>query len=69
MIEIIDEAKKLTIEERMRVIEDLIESIQLESDKFDNLELAALVLESDYRKDKELTVFTELDSEEFYEEG
>jgi hypothetical protein len=64
--QIIDEAGKLSVYQRMIIVEHIIRSIRhTEQDK--TLEMAAGRLLDDYKNDAELTVFTRLDGEDFYE--
>ena len=64
--QIINEAGKLPVYQRMIIVEHIIRSIRhTEQDK--TLELAAERLLDDYKNDAELTVFTRLDGEDFYE--
>jgi hypothetical protein len=64
--EIIKEIKKLSVTERLIVIEKTLKTVKLES--FENpLKKAADLLYSDYMNDKELIAFTSLDFENFYE--
>ena len=73
--DVIDELKKLSTTERLAIIEDMIHITreEIEKQKHDSqkrkqeLEAAARTLLPDYNNDKELTSFTALDSEEFYE--
>ncbi len=63
--EIIKEIEQLPNEKRL-LIEKAIKSLRkAETDK--QLRIAADALYDDYKNDKELTAFTVLDSEEFYE--
>jgi hypothetical protein len=64
--EIIKEIERLPIEKRILVIEKAIHSIRLKEDK-NNMKKAASTLSHDYRTDKELTAFSDLDFENFYE--
>lgn len=64
---IIKEIVKLPITERFLIIEDTLKSIKEETAKEKSLAEGAKALLSDYLKDEELTSFTALDSEEFYE--
>ena len=66
-IVIIKEIVKLPITERFLIIEDTLKSIKEETAKEKSLAEGAKALLSDYLKDEELTSFTALDSEEFYE--
>ncbi len=63
---IIEEISKLPISKRLYVIEKAMSSIRLEKEKSD-MEAAAELLVSEYEVNNELTIFTELDLEEFYE--
>ncbi|MDR0874519.1 MAG: hypothetical protein LBN27_13825 [Prevotellaceae bacterium] len=56
----------LPINERFTVVEQTLKSIKQEEFK-NKMELAAATLYSDYINDKELTAFTSLDYENFYE--
>ena len=63
---IIHEIDNLPSDKRMFIVEQIIRSIRLNNqDKA--LEMAADRLYSDYKDDKELTIFTQLDCEDFYE--
>lgn len=64
-LSIIEELDKLSLEEKLFVVEQTIKSIRKE--KSNELAIAADALYDDYKGDKELTAFTELDSESFYE--
>ena len=64
-LEIIQNIKKLPFEERLMVIEKAIKSLQQITGN--NLEKAAKALAADYKKNKNLTAFTTLDFENFYE--
>lgn len=64
--EIIKEIQRLPIDQRFYVIERAIKSIRRQDDK-KQLEKAADALYSDYKSDEELTAFTKIDFEEFYE--
>ena len=64
---IIKEIIKLPIIERMLIIENAMKSIREETAKERSLKEGAKALLSDYTTDKELTVFTSLDGENFYE--
>jgi hypothetical protein len=64
--EIIKEIKRLPFQQRIYVIEKTINSIRKQEDT-NLMKKAADVLFSDYKTDKELTAFTNLDFEDFYE--
>jgi hypothetical protein len=65
-LEIIKEIKNLPIQKRIFVIEKTIQSIR-KLEETNQLRNAAEILYTDYLSDKELTVFTNLDFEHFYE--
>jgi len=63
---IIQEIYNMPAFKRMFIAEQIIRSIRLNNhDK--TLEIAADRLYDDYKNDKELTIFTQLDCEDFYE--
>jgi hypothetical protein len=65
-VQIINEMDKLPVYQRMIIAEHIIRSVRyIEQDK--TLEIAAEHLYDDYKNDKELTIFTKLDGEDFYE--
>jgi len=64
---IIKEIARLPLIERMLIIENAIKSIREESSKKSKLKEGAMALLSEYKSDKELTAFTSLDGEKFYE--
>ena len=64
--QIINETGKLPVYQQMIIVEHIIRSIRhIEQDR--TLEIAAERLYDDYKNDKELTIFTQLDGEDFYE--
>ncbi len=63
---IIEEIQRLPIQERIYVIEKTIHSIRKYEEK-NQMKKAANDLYPDYVSDKELTAFTNLDFEDFYE--
>jgi hypothetical protein len=63
---IIQEIDNLPAYKRMFIVEQIIRSIRLNNQE-KTLEMAAEHLYDDYKNDKELTVFTQLDCEDFYE--
>lgn len=64
--EIIKEIEKLPNQKRIYVIEKAIQLIRKQKD-LNQMNKAADVLLSDYASDKELTIFTNIDWEDFYE--
>jgi len=65
-IDLIQEIIRLPISKRFYVVEETIKSIKKE-EMGHQMELAANELYDDYVNDKELTAFTSLDFENFYE--
>lgn len=65
-LEIIQEIQRLPLTKRFYVVEETIKSIKKE-EMNNQMELAANELYSDYTNNKELTAFTSLDFENFYE--
>ena len=63
--DIMQNITRLPISQRMLLVEYIIRSIRHEEQQ--PLEKAANSLYSDYLNDKELTIFTQLDCEDFYE--
>jgi hypothetical protein len=63
---IIHELDNLPAYKRMIIAEQIIRSIRLDNQDR-SLEMAANRLYDDYKNDKELTIFTQLDGENFYE--
>lgn len=65
-IDLIREIKQLPLSKRLHVIKETLKSLKKE--EMDNqIKIAAEELYADYANDKELTVFTSLDFENFYE--
>ena len=64
--EIIKEIQQLPLQKRIYVIEEIIRSIRRQSEK-NQMEIAAESLYEDYSTDKNLTAFTDIDFENFYE--
>jgi hypothetical protein len=64
--EIIREIRRLPISKRIYVAEKTIQSIRTQEDK-SVMKEAADLLYSDYKTDKNLTAFTNLDFVDFYE--
>ncbi len=65
-IDIIHEIQRLPLTKRFYVVEETIKSIKKEEMNH-RMELAANELFEDYTNNKELTAFTTLDIEHFYE--
>ena len=64
--DIIREIEKLTVNERLQIIEKTARTIQVDGKKKQMRE-ASDQLYNDYKNDTELTAFTDLDLEGFYE--
>jgi hypothetical protein len=64
--DIIKEIKMLPVEKRMLIIEKAIRSIRKQTDQ-KQMQFAAEELQSEYKNNNELTEFTKLDIEDFYE--
>lgn len=62
---IIRELERLPLTDKLFVIERTLKSIRTEKER--GLKMAVESLYDDYKYDKELTVFTLLDNESFYE--
>ena len=65
-IDIIKEIQGLPLDKKFFVVEELIKAIKMEEISY-KMESATKELLSDYTIDKELTSFTALDFEDFYE--
>ena len=64
--QILQEIERLPIQRRMWIIEKTMKSIR-EIENRKKMEFAAEELYEDYKSNHELTVFTEIDLENFYE--
>lgn len=64
--EIIQEINKLPLQERLLVVEKILELIRT-TELAHQLTVAAEELSPDYKSNKELTAFSSLDLEDFYE--
>ena len=64
--DLIKEIQKLPLQKRIYVIEKTIHSIRLQEDAT-LMKKAAADLCADYKSDEELTAFTKLDFDDFYE--
>lgn len=64
--ELIGEIQKLSLNQKFKVIEATLKSIK-EEENTNDLTVAAEALYNDYTTDKNLTAFTSLDLENFYE--
>jgi hypothetical protein len=64
--ELIKEIQKLPLRKRIYLVEKTIQSIR-KSEEARQMEFAAESLVQDYKTDSELTAFTDLDFEKFYE--
>jgi hypothetical protein len=66
IIDLIQEIQRLPLTKRFYIVEETIKSIKKE-EMGHQMELAATELYSDYVNDKDLTAFTSLDFDNFYE--
>jgi hypothetical protein len=64
-LEIIRNVNRLPLSQQMLIAERIIHSIRQREQP--SMEIAAEYLYADYMTDKNLTVFTQLDCEDFYE--
>lgn len=64
--DILREIENLPLQERILVIEKALKSLRKEENKRE-LRRAARELLAEYRSDKDLTAFTDIDMENFYE--
>jgi hypothetical protein len=64
--ELIEEIQRLPIAERIRILEATLRSLR-EKELKSTLSMAADALETEYRTNKELTAFTDIDLDAFYE--
>ena len=65
-VDLIQEIQRLPLAKRFYVVEETLKSIK-KDELNQQMELAAEELYSDYLNDKELTAFSSLDFEHFYE--
>ena len=64
---IVEEINRLPLSEKIHIIEIVLKSIRQEAEKTPSLAEGAKALLHDYENDKELTAFSSLDGEDFYE--
>ena len=64
--EILDNISQLSPSEKLFIIEKTFKDL-LRSNAFQQMSLAAEALENEYKTNQELTAFTTLDLEDFYE--
>ena len=64
--EILNEINLLPLKEKIWLIQQTLKSLQDSSSK-NELAIAADAMEEEYRTNKDLTAFTEIDFEDFYE--
>lgn len=65
-VQIIQEIQRLSLDKKFQVVEETIKAIKHEETS-NQMDLAVKLLYNDYANDKELTVFTAFDFEDFYE--
>jgi hypothetical protein len=61
---LLNQIRQLPLYDRMLIVERTIHSMRTETDALEN---AAALMSAEYRNNKELTAFTQLDIENFYE--
>jgi hypothetical protein len=66
-VEIIKEVSRLPIKEKITVMEKILDSLRGDISKDNDLEIGAQTLLSEYKNNQELTVFTSIDADDFYE--
>ena len=64
--EIINEINRLPLKDRLLIIEKTLEAIRV-NELSQQLSVAADVMAPEYKSNKELTAFTSIDLEDFYE--
>jgi hypothetical protein len=64
--EILKEIERLPVQERMYLIERTLHAIR-KKEVLNQMDMAAESLYSDYSENKELTAFTDIDFDNFYE--
>jgi hypothetical protein len=65
-VQIIQEIQRLTLVNKFYVVEETIKAIKQEETS-NQMDLAVKMLYNDYTNDNELTAFTALDFQDFYE--
>ncbi len=65
-VQIIQEIQRLTLVKKFYVVEETIKAIKQE-EASNQMDLAVKMLYNDYANDNELTAFTALDFQDFYE--
>ncbi len=63
---IIDEIQRLSVAQRIYIVEKTMSLLRQQEERNTMVDAANALL-SDYESDKELTIFTDLDFENFYE--
>jgi len=64
--ELIEQIEQLPIQDRIYLVEKVVHSIRAQAEQ-ENMTQAAESLYQDYKNDKELTAFTDIDRDNFYE--
>jgi hypothetical protein len=64
--ELLREIEKLPLHKRMYLVEKALHTIR-KKENLNQMNLAAETLYTDYKTDKDLTAFTNIDFEDFYE--
>jgi hypothetical protein len=66
-VQIVNEINKLSLTDRILILENALKTIRQEAKRKSSMKNAAKLLLDDYLSDKELTAFSSLDFENFYE--
>ena len=64
--EMIKEINTLSLDKKIWIVQEVLKSIKLQESR-NSIRIAAEKMYEEYKNDKELTIFTQLDFEEFYE--
>ena len=65
--QIVSEINKLAVSERILVIESTLKNLRFQTKEKLSMKKSAKLMLNDYLNDSELTAFTSLDYEDFYE--
>jgi len=65
-VQIIQEIQRLSLDKKFQIVEETIKAIKKEETS-NQMDFSVKLLYSDYANDKELTAFTALDFQDFYE--
>lgn len=65
-IQILQEIQRLSLDKKFHIVEETLKAIK-HDETSNQMDLAVKLLYDDYASDRELTAFTALDFEDFYE--